>query len=636
LYTSIRPTLIYKTLHFSRLFVFFILIFSLSRCSYQSEEQSQEALIEEFDMLRGLIIKKKTDSVYRLLADKKPALKLLPRDYDWVKARHYYMMGWYQRDQLATDSAIYYFKLACELVTNRITRGAERTYFRNLWTMHKNKKDYSASLLVAEQFRALVDETTQFGNMAEYHRWKTVINRETKEFEKAKENNKLRIKYIKKLEDRKNIISAINQRAKIIYDLGEKKEALRILDSLSNSINSASHRYKQLINGTYGIYLYEEKQFDKSLIYFKKALEHAKKQKSTDYDKRNVQVNLYSNIAEIYIVLKSFEKASLYLDSAYAIGIADLRSVYIENYWRHRIKVADQLRKENESNLYFDSLFQFYENQTDRQVKDQLATFNKARKSEADLLQAKQDIELADVKQENRTILGIVLFAFLLLGTLYFYRTRKDYFEKQSLQMQQRLLRTQMNPHFTFNILYVIQNLVSKDPLKASDYLVKFSRLLRLILENSMYDYISLEKEMESLRKYFDLQLFRFPNKFSYNITLENLEDDEMIFIPPMLLQPMIENSIEHGFKGIDYKGKIQLMLRKEGRFIECQIEDNGIGLSSKKNHAKQSASMKLIGEFLERSTKKKINIENKIESSKDDSGVIIRFKVPYRNSGND
>ena len=114
--------------------------------------------------------------------------------------------------------------------------------------------------------------------------------------------------------------------------------------------------------------------------------------------------------------------------------------------------------------------------------------------------------------------------------------------------MQQRLLRSQMNPHFTFNTLYAIQNQIKKDPEGAKDYMLKFSRLLRLILENSMQNYVQLEKEIDSLKKYMDLQLLRFPSKFNYQITLKDIEEDDLIFIPPMLMQPFVENSIEHGF----------------------------------------------------------------------------------------
>ena len=127
--------------------------------------------------------------------------------------------------------------------------------------------------------------------------------------------------------------------------------------------------------------------------------------------------------------------------------------------------------------------------------------------------------------------------------------------------MQQRLLRSQMNPHFTFNTLYAIQNKVKDDQKIASDYLLKFSRLLRLILENSMQDYVLFENEIDSLKKYMDLQLFRFPNKFTYEVIYKSLEEDEFIFIPPMLLQPFIENSIEHGFSDIDYTANFETFL---------------------------------------------------------------------------
>lgn len=224
----------------------------------------------------------------------------------------------------------------------------------------------------------------------------------------------------------------------------------------------------------------------------------------------------------------------------------------------------------------------------------------------------------------------------MLLGAIGFllYQRRKLKYEKASLQGQQRLLRSQMNPHFTFNTLAAIQSNMEKNPKEASNYLMKFSRLLRLILENSMQNYVQLEKELESLRKYLDLQLLRFPNTFTYSIDLQGLEEDEFIFIPPMLMQPFVENSIEHGFKGIDYIGHLKLNLELKGEYLAFELIDNGIGLREHSNKAKNSASVKLISDFIKKVTKSDLKLENREE--RDLTGTRVQFSIPFKYTEND
>ena len=193
--------------------------------------------------------------------------------------------------------------------------------------------------------------------------------------------------------------------------------------------------------------------------------------------------------------------------------------------------------------------------------------------------------------------------------------------------MQQRLFRAQMNPHFTSNILFTIQDLILENKEKANKYLIKFSRLLRLNLENSMQNYTSIEKEVEVLSKYLDLQQLRFPDTFEYQINTNDIEID-FLSIPPMLIQPFVENSIKHGFKNIDYKGIITIDLSEKGKYIFCKITDNGQGLSnSNKKNNHHSASTLLIKKLLKNMINQKVTIEN----NKNGRGTSVWFNIPFK-----
>jgi LytS/YehU family sensor histidine kinase len=152
-------------------------------------------------------------------------------------------------------------------------------------------------------------------------------------------------------------------------------------------------------------------------------------------------------------------------------------------------------------------------------------------------------------------------------------------FQQQATELEMQALRAQMNPHFIFNCLSSINRfiLINKTE-EASDYLTKFSRLIRMALINSEKPLITLESELEALRLYLDLERLRFKNAFNYSITFINTIDINAVYIPPMLIQPFAENAIWHGLmhkKGI---GCLEIQLRATGKKLTCAVIDNGIG----------------------------------------------------------
>lgn len=152
--------------------------------------------------------------------------------------------------------------------------------------------------------------------------------------------------------------------------------------------------------------------------------------------------------------------------------------------------------------------------------------------------------------------------------------------EKEIVELEQKALRLQMNPHFIFNALNSIQSQIGTNNDKAARYyLAKFSRLMRQILDNSRNTFITLEEEVNTLENYLLIEKFCNDDRFDYTITLdENIEKD-YIKIPPMLLQPFVENSIKHGLKYLDGKrGCIEVNFTEKDNLLECSVSDNGIG----------------------------------------------------------
>ena len=152
-------------------------------------------------------------------------------------------------------------------------------------------------------------------------------------------------------------------------------------------------------------------------------------------------------------------------------------------------------------------------------------------------------------------------------------------FQQQATELEMQALRAQMNPHFIFNCLSSINRfiLINKTE-EASDYLTKFSRLIRMALHNSTKPMITLENELEALRLYLDLERLRFKNAFNYRITFINTIDINTVYIPPMMIQPFAENAIWHGLMHKNDVGSLEIQLCAEDKILTCTIIDNGIG----------------------------------------------------------
>lgn len=168
--------------------------------------------------------------------------------------------------------------------------------------------------------------------------------------------------------------------------------------------------------------------------------------------------------------------------------------------------------------------------------------------------------------------------------------TERRQAEEQIDNLKQRVLRSQMNPHFIFNSLTSIQSFVIRnDAILASKYLNSFARLIRLILESSRYDFISLKNEIDILKYYLEIQKMRFSDNFEYSFEIDpelNLEDTR---IPPMLAQPFIENAIEHGIQHLDTLGELAIKFIKDGSRLLFEVRDNGVGREASKSLNKES-----------------------------------------------
>ena len=177
-----------------------------------------------------------------------------------------------------------------------------------------------------------------------------------------------------------------------------------------------------------------------------------------------------------------------------------------------------------------------------REERERLISYQK------ESIQAKEMITIQLTRQIFITVIFAVLLLFLLFFLIFRSRQNKLKQSQKEAELSQSLLRSQMNPHFIFNAMSGIQSYIySHEPEKSSQFLVNFSRLIRLILENSSKEFIPLELELEIIEKYLTTQKMRFEDRFDFKLNIDELLVEKQALIPPMITQPFIENAIEHG-----------------------------------------------------------------------------------------
>jgi signal transduction histidine kinase len=247
----------------------------------------------------------------------------------------------------------------------------------------------------------------------------------------------------------------------------------------------------------------------------------------------------------------------------------------------------------------------------------------------------------------------LIAVAALSLGTVYYFHKRRQLFKKlalleEKIELEKNLsksiltsIKAQMNPHFFYNALNTIQAYIfTNDPDNASKYLSKFSKLTRKILEMSETELVKLSEEIDTLTLYLELEQARFDDDFTFQIEVDKTIDLDMSRIPPMLIQPYVENAVKHGLLHKTGDKNVQIRFEKIDTYIQISIEDNGVGrrtsgeLNSIKNAKHKSfatdANAKRL-DVLNQGSGSKVTFEiiDKVDVNQVPSGTLVILKIP-------
>jgi len=298
----------------------------------------------------------------------------------------------------------------------------------------------------------------------------------------------------------------------------------------------------------------------------------------------------------------------------------------------------------------YHNLYDSINNENSRNRLSELQTRFETEKKEKEILRLtaeKTEQKLAIIEQKSNLtrqrmiIFTILLVLFLSAGLAYFlfirYRLKQKNkhieLENQNLQIESRLLRSQINPHFIFNALNSIQHFVlNNEKTQASTYLIKFANLMRNVLSMSRKEMVSLEDDLETLKINLELEKLRLKDKFDFVFSIDQSIELDAIYIPPMLMQPHIENAIKHGVEKKEGAGTIRIEISLPDHHLKCVIQDDGIGreksaVNQKKGHV--SVAGKLTRERFEILKKKRgTHISQVIIDQKDSHGNSIGTRV--------
>jgi len=353
----------------------------------------------------------------------------------------------------------------------------------------------------------------------------------------------------------------------------------------------------------------------------------------------------YTNLVNNYTKIKDYKNAGLYAKKADEIYKKNYKIIEYKELIRNRKATSVYYAAIGRSNDALTSSLQALELQKENfetentQAVAEMNALYQIQAKDNSIKKLSEDIKLNKLQLERgRLILlvtGLIILLLLIFMLLFYsiYKQRKLKQEKENVQLQQQLLRTQMEPHFIFNTLSALQSFIRLDEKdEAIKYLNQFSRLLRSSLELSREKLVPFSQEVETLKNYLSLQQMRYNYVFRFIIRIPEQEDLDTIMIPPMLVQPFVENAILHGIDLSDKNGFIDVDFTLKEKILKVNIIDNGKAIAENKPHKHQSLSGIISKERLELLGKERNQDAGISYSINLNGGTTVSLNIPTSN----
>lgn len=521
-----------------------------------------------------------------------------------------------------------------QVLNDKISQGKN---LNNIGNIYLRNNDYEKALENYFEALMLFEKEDYIEHLIAINNNIGLIYKNTGNLEKALRHYKKGLKASVKLEDKNQQSAILYNISAIFLEQNELKKAIETCETsmlIRKELGNTSGLIKNLT--ALGRMTYQSGEYEQSTAYLTEALE----------------LSNQLNIVE--------EKAVILQHLGYNAMSAD-KSDNAREYMLESLEIATEF---NLSNLIFsnyqylaqiDSISGNFESALAYQQKYfLLKPVNETFSVDAKLneLQKKYDYTRKQQIETNRNLSRskttisylICMFGFIVLIGFLILQHQRIKAQKKINDLTQQNLRSQINPHFIFNVLNSIQYYILRNDSEASSkYLTKFASLLRLTLDNSQTNLITINEEIESLKLYLELESMRLENNLEYEIELDNDIDSYMFKIPTLLLQPFVENSIIHGIQEKNGKGKVHIQLKLKNNAIHCLIEDNGVGRKQadvlkteeqkqRKSHGRQITETRL--NLLNSLYGKELGIaySDLTNEQKEPCGTRVEFDLPIMN----
>ncbi len=454
--------------------------------------------------------------------------------------------------------------------------------------------------------------------------------------------NSLKIQRI--LNDPNSLALGYNNIGLVYFYIGKYDSALNYYNkalNISIKLNDVKEQAIPLFN--IGETYYEINEYEKAKAFIVKSYEIEK-----EYNGKEGMAIALNFLGKIYAKQNHYAKAFDHYNQALALclkinNLYELKEVYKNMYHTHK-----ELGQFNKALTYHelytrvkDSIFNTESNNRIMELEARYQSEQKQaeiEKQKADILQKETELKKQS-SQKTSLLIGLVLIVAISVLVYVKLQQRGLQQKQKALLLEQRLLRSQLNPHFIFNTLGAIQNFALQgDPLQMSTYMARFSKLVRTTLEHSGKEFIPFTEEKEFITHFLELQKLRFEDKFSYTLQAD-VPNAGKILVPPMLAQPFIENSIKHGILPMKKTGEVAIRYSLQHGQMLIEVEDNGIGITeSQKNGSNEkglSFSTRITRErlqlLLKTNQKNLVEITDKAGLGKETPGTLVRLMVPVR-----
>ncbi|WP_075591032.1 tetratricopeptide repeat-containing sensor histidine kinase [Labilibacter marinus] len=578
-----------------------------------------------------------------------------------------------------------FLKEAEEISVKNNFRTPLSSIYHTLEVRYRNRSEYANAIKYADKAIEIGRNLNDNSRLANYINMAAVVYRRVDENKQALEMHMEAMELAESVGDSFQIAVSLNGIGNVYLGLKRHHASVEYFKKSFQIAVARGNVLGQAINSNnIGEALKLANDLDSALVYFYQSLDY-----NTQLGSKVGQAICYNSIGDAYRLKKDYSQALKYLKRALILNketrdrinvstsYSMLGETYIQVYdyynainnlksglqiaqeigSKYQIEACSKLlalayEKTNALSLsikhlrmaqvYKDSLF----DEANLRHITVVTARHESDKAKAQIQQLNNESTLQKklISQQKKAILYFSFFVLALIaaGVLIFRQIRLNEGYK-SILMQQRLLRSQMNPHFIFNALSAIQvYILENDMENSSRFLSDFARLMRQVLQSSQRDYVSLEEERSMITYYLKLQQLRFNPPFSYEIVIDESLDKDRTLIPPMITQPFVENAVEHGIKSIGKHGKVTVRFTKSRNDLVVIIEDNGIGLAGSQvlkteSSKHQSMATQITNERLEviqKMTKRNTSfrITDLQDNSENQTGVLVKIRMPLIN----